>query len=157
MGNDLTATFAKLRDCGSCVEAGYGWCTIQRKCGGFANKQCGIGPQYVSAGPAPRNGLWEPASKRAVAEEAATAEVPAAAPSPPASLLYAGPASPPPSGKVVVEPTGETTVTSSASAEGNETELSPYETELLRALPHEALVQKVLELQAAMLSVHKAA
>ena len=77
-GNDMSAIFAKFRDCSSCVGAGYGWCTIQRKCGGFANKECGIGPRYVSAEPAPRNGLWEPKHKRKAAEEAATADVPAA-------------------------------------------------------------------------------
>merc|ERR1711916_156564 len=33
--------FAQWKDCESCVGAGYGWCTIRRICGGFANKQYG--------------------------------------------------------------------------------------------------------------------
>ena len=76
-GMDMRATFAKFRTCGSCVGAGYGWCTIQRKCGGFANRECGEGERYVSQGmPANRakpnrNGLWEPKAARvATADEA---------------------------------------------------------------------------------------
>merc|ERR1719378_1859906 len=67
VGTDMSAVFAKYTTCTSCVGDGYGWCTIKRKCGGFANKQCGIGPQYVSehaAARETRNGLWEPKSKR---------------------------------------------------------------------------------------------
>jgi hypothetical protein len=49
-GVDMRATFAKYRTCSTCVGAGYGWCTIQRKCGGFANRECGEGERYVSEG-----------------------------------------------------------------------------------------------------------
>ena len=49
-GTDMRAVFAKLKTCTSCVGAGYGWCTIQRKCGGFANRECGAGERYVAEG-----------------------------------------------------------------------------------------------------------
>ena len=48
-GTDMRSTFAKLTSCTACTGAGYGWCPLQRKCGGFANKECGIGPQYFAA------------------------------------------------------------------------------------------------------------
>ena len=149
-GNDMSAIFAKFRDCSSCVSAGYGWCTIQRKCGGFANKECGIGPRYVSAEPAPRNGLWEPKHKRKAAEEAATADVPAAPPSPPASLLYAGPASPPPAANVASVSVETMGATVSVGSEGNGTGGVRAGADELRSLSHESLVQRVLELQAAV-------
>merc|ERR1711916_113351 len=43
--------FAQWKDCESCVGAGYGWCTIRRICGGFANKQCGEGAAYKNYPP----------------------------------------------------------------------------------------------------------
>ena len=49
-GTDMRSTFAKLTSCTACTGAGYGWCPLQRKCGGFANKECGIGPNYVAEG-----------------------------------------------------------------------------------------------------------
>ena len=95
-GNDMSSVFAKLRDCSSCTAAGYGWCPNLRKCGGFANKKCGIGERYVSADPPPRNaGVKKARTERSQSEAPATADVPAATPTP-ATLLYAGPASPPP-------------------------------------------------------------
>lgn len=33
--------FAKYKDCWSCTGDGWGWCSIRRICGGFANKECG--------------------------------------------------------------------------------------------------------------------
>eukprot|EP00300_Choanocystis_sp_HF-7_P036749 c52651_g1_i1.p1 GENE.c52651_g1_i1~~c52651_g1_i1.p1 ORF type:complete len:313 (+),score=81.66 c52651_g1_i1:38-940(+) len=33
--------FAKYKDCWSCTGDGWGWCPLARKCGGFANKNCG--------------------------------------------------------------------------------------------------------------------
>eukprot|EP00298_Acanthocystis_sp_HF-20_P009456 c18312_g1_i1.p1 GENE.c18312_g1_i1~~c18312_g1_i1.p1 ORF type:complete len:305 (-),score=150.21 c18312_g1_i1:44-937(-) len=33
--------FGKYKDCWSCTGDGWGWCPIARKCGGFANRQCG--------------------------------------------------------------------------------------------------------------------
>ena len=49
-GTDMRATFARYSTCNACTGAGYGWCTIQRKCGGFANRECGEGERYVSEG-----------------------------------------------------------------------------------------------------------
>lgn len=169
--NDMSSTFAKLRDCSSCVDAGYGWCPLQRKCGGFANKECGIGERYVAPGKAPpqakngapRNGLWESKKARAqreAAESPPAADVPKASPPPPASLLYAGPVSPPPSASVTVSPTGASsasTVTSTMPS-SNETrtvvaavaEASMEEKEALMRLPHNILVAKVLQLQATL-------
>ena len=49
-GVDMRATFARYSTCNACIGAGYGWCTIQRKCGGFANRECGEGERYVSEG-----------------------------------------------------------------------------------------------------------
>merc|ERR1719301_69462 len=72
-GVDMSSTFAKLRTCTDCTAAGYGWCTIKRRCGGFANKECGIGEQYISASPAPRNGLWESSTKKKAKGEKAEA------------------------------------------------------------------------------------
>merc|ERR1711916_398568 len=43
--------FAQWKDCESCVGAGYGWCTIRRICGGFANKRCGEGAAYKNYPP----------------------------------------------------------------------------------------------------------
>ena len=63
-GTDMRATFARYSTCAACAGAGYGWCTIQRKCGGFANRECGEGERYVSEGlPASRgrpsrNAAW---------------------------------------------------------------------------------------------------
>ena len=60
----MRATFARYSTCGACTGAGYGWCTIQRRCGGFANRECGEGERYVSEGtPASRakpsrNAAW---------------------------------------------------------------------------------------------------
>merc|ERR1711871_246026 len=33
--------FSQWKNCKDCTAAGYGWCTIRRKCGGLANKDCG--------------------------------------------------------------------------------------------------------------------
>eukprot|EP01061_Rhynchopus_euleeides_P004941 TRINITY_DN14166_c0_g1_i1.p1 TRINITY_DN14166_c0_g1~~TRINITY_DN14166_c0_g1_i1.p1 ORF type:complete len:213 (+),score=67.93 TRINITY_DN14166_c0_g1_i1:85-723(+) len=38
--------FESYKTCTDCVDAGYGWCPIQRMCGGFANTQCGEGERY---------------------------------------------------------------------------------------------------------------
>lgn len=38
---DMRETFKKLTNCWDCTGAGYGWCPIARKCGGFANRDCG--------------------------------------------------------------------------------------------------------------------
>lgn len=156
---DMSSTFAKFRDCSSCVGAGYGWCTIRRMCGGFAAKTCGIGPQYLAEGPAPkasgRNGLWESKAdkaKKAKAEAPPASEVPSVASPPPASLLYAGPASPPT--RAQVSPSGEavesepSTVTASmAAAHLSNSTADTNESELWR-LPREALVDRILSLQA---------
>jgi len=152
--NDMSATFARLRDCGSCVEAGYGWCPNLRKCGGFANKQCGIGERYVSASPPPRNGLWE-SKKAKAAEVAPSADVPAAPSPPPATLLYAGPASPPAPPKAVkVSPSGESIAMATASAAHFASNAStPLDEAELRSMSHEDLVKRVMELQAAVQSL----
>lgn len=34
------SAFGDFRDCKSCIGAGHGWCTIRRKCGGFASRTC---------------------------------------------------------------------------------------------------------------------
>eukprot|EP00299_Pterocystis_sp_00344_P011055 c50_g1_i1.p1 GENE.c50_g1_i1~~c50_g1_i1.p1 ORF type:complete len:310 (-),score=60.05 c50_g1_i1:68-997(-) len=39
--NAQNPDFAKYKDCWSCTGDGWGWCPIARKCGGFANKNCG--------------------------------------------------------------------------------------------------------------------
>lgn len=158
-GNDMSSVFAKLRDCSSCTAAGYGWCPNLRKCGGFANKKCGIGERYVSADPPPRNGLWESKkarTERSQSEAPATADVPAAPAPPPATLLYAGPASPPPpSGKV--KPTASFEITASGAATSTVASMSASHSasngtgllgeEELRQLPHDVLVKRVLDLQ----------
>ena len=100
-GTDMRAVFAQYRTCTSCVGAGYGWCPMQRKCGGFANKECGAGERYVAEGaPAEsgRSGLWESkASREASAEAEKPAEAAVEGASRPASgqILHAGPPSPP--------------------------------------------------------------
>ena len=38
----LAATAKDYHTCESCVDAGFGWSVIKEKCGGFANKNCGI-------------------------------------------------------------------------------------------------------------------
>lgn len=38
--------FAQFKTCKDCVGAGFGWCSIQRICGGFANRHCGDGERY---------------------------------------------------------------------------------------------------------------
>jgi len=55
-GSDVLASvsgevpnFGTYTDCNSCIGAGYGWCPIRRKCGGFANKVCGSGESYVAS------------------------------------------------------------------------------------------------------------
>ena len=159
-GTDMRAMFAQFRSCEACTNAGYGWCPLQRKCGGFANKECGIGPNYFTASPEPRNGLWEPKAKRkvaAAAEQPAAADVPAASPPPPAeaSLLYAGPARPPSSPMHVAVDAADASTTTTSARLTNETDVSsksatsPEELdkgELMR-LSREALVSRVLELQ----------
>jgi len=166
-GNDMSSVFAKLRDCASCTAAGYGWCPNLRKCGGFANKQCGIGERYVSADPPPRNGLWESKKAKATAikvEAPPTADVPAAPAPPPATLLYAGPASPPPpsakkqSERAAVEvgASGATTVASASASHGAANHSSSsglLEEHELRQLPHDMLVKRVLDLQSMLESL----
>lgn len=174
-GTDMRAMFAKLRDCASCVGAGYGWCPMQRKCGGFANQQCGLGPNYVAADPPPkaftsttsdsqpkkRNGLWESKSKTVV-DAPPAAEVPAASPPPAASLLYAGPASPPSPEVQHVEVGADgraegTIFASAAVAASNATAAStPLDSAALMALDQQALVDKVLELQATVAALQQA-
>lgn len=39
-GGDMSAYFASIESCKECLDAGYGWCPIRRRCGGFANKKC---------------------------------------------------------------------------------------------------------------------
>ena len=81
-GTDMRATFAKLRTCGECISAGYGWCTIQRKCGGFAARECGEGERYVSVGydggakavAAPAEAEAEEEAEAEAGEEAAEAD-----------------------------------------------------------------------------------
>ena len=108
-GSDMSAIFAQYTTCGACVGAGYGWCPNRRKCGGFANKECGTGERYVSeyaptTPPAPRNGLWKSRTERA-AEAAAEAarkearmeaeyEVPEPSPSAAAAVLHAADVTP---------------------------------------------------------------
>lgn len=83
-GVDMRATFAKLRTCSTCVAAGYGWCPLKRMCGGFANKECGVGERYVAEGMSRAE-----ADAEAESVEAPKVEVPAASPSPPATILHA--------------------------------------------------------------------
>ena len=72
---DMRATFAKLRTCSECVSAGYGWCTIQRKCGGFAARECGEGERYVAVGyDGSAKAVAAPAEAEAEAEQEAEAE-----------------------------------------------------------------------------------
>ncbi len=103
----MRATFAKLRTCTVCIAAGYGWCPIQRKCGGFANRECGEGERYFAEGGADaapgkasgRNGRWVPKHEREASEQAAkppAVDVPPASSSPPSGVLHAGPAGSPP-------------------------------------------------------------
>ena len=42
--------FDKFENCQECTGAGFGWCPKARKCGGFANRECGEGERYVSEG-----------------------------------------------------------------------------------------------------------
>lgn len=99
-GQDMRALFATFRSCTACVAAGYGWCPMQRKCGGFASKTCDTDERYWAADvPSsqrrpPRNGLWKPRSAREeeVEEDGPTlTAVPAATPPPPATVLHAAP------------------------------------------------------------------
>ena len=76
-GRDMASTFAKLKTCGDCIGAGYGWCPMQRKCGGFANKECGIGPNYVAADSAPRS---KPADTKRRPKKASVKPQPSGAP-----------------------------------------------------------------------------
>jgi hypothetical protein len=157
-GTDMSATFAKLRDCASCTGAGWGWCPMQRKCGGFANKECGIGPNYVAADAAPsiagapRNGHWQ-SSKNKPVEAPPTSKVPAASPPPPASLLYAGPVATPEVASAAVSPTGDVSPTIAAAHLANSTE--PLEESELMRLPTEALVGRILQLQSAISALTK--
>jgi len=164
-GTDMRATFAKLRDCGTCVAAGYGWCPMQRKCGGFANKECGLGPNYVAAGTPPsttsssqlpRNGLWESKEQRAaasVADAPPAAEVPQASPPPPAGLLYAGPVERTTTElqtAAAVDPVGRVTIAASVASSNASSGKQADDEQALMGLPQEALVAKVLELQMAL-------
>ena len=165
-GTDMRAMFAKLRDCTSCVGAGYGWCPMQRKCGGFANQQCGVGPNYVAADAAPsltggrggsgsapkRNGLWESKSKNPTDAPPASV-VPQASPPPPASLIYAGPVAPPATQQVAVTAEGTLFAAATAASSNASTPLDPTD---LMALPQQQLVDKVIELQAAVAALQAA-
>ena len=156
---DMRAVFAKLRDCSSCVGAGYGWCPMQRKCGGFANRECGLGPNYVAAGSEPkaaRNGLWESKGDTKKVKEVnapPTAEVPKASPPPPATLLHAGPAPPRNADTMAVEvgaKEASTTTVSAAAQLSNATEAE------LMELPREDLVSKILALQSEIVAMKAA-
>lgn len=40
---------AMIETCAACTSAGFGWSTIERRCGQFAKtKSCGLGPEYVA-------------------------------------------------------------------------------------------------------------
>jgi hypothetical protein len=156
-GTDMSATFAKYTSCTSCVADGWGWCPIKRRCGGFANKECGIGERFLAEKTTQRNGLWEP--KEAV--EPPAADVPQASPPPPATLLYAGPASSPatpttvavePSGKSVdTEPTiGSLSEASNASAESTVVEGTATARAALEGLTREQLIQQIISMRAQM-------
>jgi len=163
-GTDMRSTFARLRTCDSCVSAGYGWCPNLRKCGGFANKRCGIGPNYISSAPEPapqarsgtaqaepRNGLWKSKSAREEQVEAeAEAVVPDVSPPPAASLLYAGPV------KVAVAADAATAVepsTTTILAAHLSNETSRLERSTLEQMPVAALVDKILELHSENLAL----
>jgi len=146
-GGDMRAEFARYRTCEACTTAGYGWCPNLRRCGGFANKECGIGPNYVSSAPEERNGLWRPQSERSNrgSDAEMVADVPSAAPSPPASLLYAGPI------RTVVTPTASSVPADENSdaqsfAKAHLTNETRLERSELERLPVAALVDKILEL-----------
>lgn len=150
----MSAKFAKYTSCISCVGDGWGWCPIKRRCGGFANKECGIGERYFSETATQRNGLWEP--KEAV--ELPTADVPEAPPPPPATLLYAGPASSPTtptaiavetSGEPVAtkQPTGAVPEASNASTDGGVPEVSPTLRAALEVLTREQLIDHILSMR----------
>jgi len=163
--NDMSSVFARLRTCDECIGAGYGWCPMQRKCGGFANKQCGIGPNYISSAPAERNGLWESKSRRGKADAAEAppvVDVPTASPPAPTGMLYAGPVqSPTPapdsrSAGVRVAPSGEASAVEdvaeldvslvTAAAQLSNTTTTPMVEDELMRLPRATLVAKILEL-----------
>ena len=156
---DMRAVFAKLRDCSSCVGAGYGWCPMQRKCGGFANRECGLGPNYVAAGPEPkaaRNGLWESKGDTKKVKEVnapPTAEVPKASPPPPATLLHAGPAPPRNADTMAVEVGAKEASTTTVSAAAQLSNASEAE---LMELPREDLVSKILALQSEIVAMKAA-
>jgi hypothetical protein len=38
--------FKQYKSCSSCTAAGWGWCSIQKICGGFANKRCPPGDDF---------------------------------------------------------------------------------------------------------------
>jgi len=38
--------FAQYKTCKDCIKAGFGWCSIRRMCGGFANQECGEGERF---------------------------------------------------------------------------------------------------------------
>lgn len=150
--NDMRATFTSFRTCSACVGAGYGWCPLQRRCGGFASRTCGTGPQYVSDAPPPRNGLWVPKKQQRggdVEEPPAEAEVPEASPPSAApGLLFARPAMPP-AQHIIVKPSGSAGLADSlynASVSSTSTDDSMGIDELLR-LPAAELVSKIIELR----------
>lgn len=146
-GGDMRAEFARYRTCDACTTAGYGWCPNLRRCGGFANKECGIGQNYVSSAPEERNGLWRPQSERSNrgSDAEMAVDVPSAAPSPPASLLYAGPI------RTVVTPAASSVPADEKSdaqsfAKAHLTNETRLERSELERLPVAALVDKILEL-----------
>jgi len=154
----MRAEFDRLRTCDSCVAAGYGWCPNLRRCGGFANKRCGIGPNYVSSAPQERNGIWQSKKARAAEEDAPpAADVPSVSPPPAAGLLYAKPIQAAVTATAVAS-TGDTsanddgereqradqpTNTTAAAHLSNRTRIARDE---LLQLPIAALVDKIIEL-----------
>ena len=115
-GVDMSATFAKLRTCSACTGAGYGWCPNRRKCGGFANKECGVGENYVAEGHVPG---FEATTKKPNKPKKAS-------PSPP-KRRRTPPASPPASGGGVDM---RATFAKLVSAEGFETPSRPIWSEV---------------------------
>jgi len=64
-GRDMSEVFKGLKTCPDCIAAGYGWCSIRRMCGGFANRECGEGERFIRdpALDGPGNGADTPPEK----------------------------------------------------------------------------------------------
>jgi len=52
---------AQFKTCDQCIKAGFGWCSIRRMCGGFANQECGEGERFY------RHDYTPPGSEKAKA------------------------------------------------------------------------------------------